>query len=254
MSYTKYDDVNEVLEKLVGGVQKILGDNLIGIYLHGSLALGDFDLANSDVDFMVVIKNKLTDAQIDRIEKMHNDLIADENGWGKKLEGSYLTQEQLKSFEPPFEPRPYLNEKDFYRAADYGQEWILEKYAVRECGITLFGPDPKELIERVEVDDVVVAVKNIFQENWLPMLTNPQKLENDWYQPYAILTLCRVMYVTEKGKMGSKQEAAAWALDNFGDRWGDLLELARHWQRGEKFERINDVLQFLQFVKDYLKF
>lgn len=253
MEYTKYDDVNRVLEKLVTGIKTILGDNLVGIYLHGSLALGDFDPQTSDVDFMVVVKEKLTDEQVEQIQKMHQGLIDSDQKWGKKLEGSYLTLEQLKSEEPPFEPRPYLNEKNFYPAADYGYEWVLEKYAVREKGIVLVGEEPKNIIDRVEVDDVLKAVKRIFEENWEPMLLDPQKLENDWYRPYAILTLCRIMYAIEKGKVGSKQEAAGWVMENFGDRWRDVVDMARKWKRGDSFGRVDDVLSMVRYVGDFIR-
>lgn len=253
MAYTKYEDVNQVLEKMVAGIKDITGDNLVGIYLHGSLALGDFDPDNSDIDFMVVLREKLSDEQVERMGEMHQQLIDSGEEWGKKLEGSYVTMEQLKSEEPPFDSRPYLNEKTFYPAADYGYEWVLEKYAVREKGIGLYGPEPKEVIERVEVDDVLAAVRRIFQDNWEPMLLDPKKLESDWYQPYAILTLCRIMYAVEKGKIGSKQEAAGWVIENFGDRWRDVVDLALKWKRGDSFGQVGDVLSMIKYVGDFIK-
>lgn len=245
--------VIDILEELTNQVKEIIGDNLVGIYLHGSLALGDFDPATSDIDFMVVVNNSLDDQTVEKIKQMHQSLIEGENEWGKKLEGSYLTVEQLKSAEPPFDPRPYINEKNFYSAADYGYEWVLEKYVVREKGVVLSGPDPKEIIDRVEVDEVIAAVKIMFAENWLPILTNSKKLETEWYQPYTILTLCRMMYTVEKGKIGSKREAAEWAIKNFGDRWGDLVDLARNWRRGDSFDQQNKILPMIDFVRDFLK-
>ena len=37
------------------------GSTLVGVYLHGSFALGDADI-HSDVDFLVVIKDELDHA------------------------------------------------------------------------------------------------------------------------------------------------------------------------------------------------
>lgn len=39
--------------------QEILKDNLIGIYIHGSIAFGCFNQDTSDIDFIVVVKKSL---------------------------------------------------------------------------------------------------------------------------------------------------------------------------------------------------
>jgi predicted nucleotidyltransferase len=48
-----YPELREVLHVFVNAIQTELTENLIGVYLVGSLASGDFDL-DSDVDFLVV--------------------------------------------------------------------------------------------------------------------------------------------------------------------------------------------------------
>ena len=55
---TPYPEVNELLHVLLSGVQTILGNHFIGMYLSGSLTSGDFD-QDSDVDVVAV-----TDAEI----------------------------------------------------------------------------------------------------------------------------------------------------------------------------------------------
>ena len=48
------DNASEVVEQLRFSVASILSDNLVGIYLCGSLATVDFDPETSDIDFCVV--------------------------------------------------------------------------------------------------------------------------------------------------------------------------------------------------------
>src|SRR5215469_13557725 len=50
---TPYADVNAVLHDFLIRIQAILGKHLAGIYLSGSLALGDFDPRSSDLDLVV---------------------------------------------------------------------------------------------------------------------------------------------------------------------------------------------------------
>lgn len=47
---TPSPEVNAVLDRLHQGVSSILGTQLAGLYLHGSLALGDLNPASSDID------------------------------------------------------------------------------------------------------------------------------------------------------------------------------------------------------------
>ncbi|WP_161567304.1 hypothetical protein [Acidilutibacter cellobiosedens] len=49
--------INNVVMYLVihGEYQTILGDNLVGIYVHGSIAFGCFHEEKSDIDFIAVI-------------------------------------------------------------------------------------------------------------------------------------------------------------------------------------------------------
>ena len=40
-------------------LQRLLGENLLGIYLHGSLALGGFQPGRSDIDVIVVTAQRI---------------------------------------------------------------------------------------------------------------------------------------------------------------------------------------------------
>jgi predicted nucleotidyltransferase len=55
---TPYPELDTVLETYAQQLQEVLGNNFVGMYLQGSLAVGDFDLS-SDIDFIVVTKDDL---------------------------------------------------------------------------------------------------------------------------------------------------------------------------------------------------
>ena len=58
-----YPELHPVLESFIVGVQNALKRNLVGAYLIGSLATGDFDL-DSDIDFLIVTDAELSDAEL----------------------------------------------------------------------------------------------------------------------------------------------------------------------------------------------
>src|SRR6267143_1728137 len=67
---TPYSELNEVLEELVASTKSVLGQALVGAYLQGSFAVGDFD-RHSDADFVFVVADELSDSQVDALQAVH---------------------------------------------------------------------------------------------------------------------------------------------------------------------------------------
>lgn len=53
----------ELLDKIVSVSVQTFGEELTGIYLHGSAAMGCFHPDKSDIDLIFVIENAITDDQ-----------------------------------------------------------------------------------------------------------------------------------------------------------------------------------------------
>src|SRR5262249_12076624 len=54
------ESVRQELNQLIHGARQQLPNNLVGIYLHGSLAMGGFNAAASDIDLLVVTDGGLS--------------------------------------------------------------------------------------------------------------------------------------------------------------------------------------------------
>ena len=52
-----------ILDEIVHKSKLIFKEELTGIYLHGSLAMGCFNPNKSDIDLIIVISNGITDIQ-----------------------------------------------------------------------------------------------------------------------------------------------------------------------------------------------
>src|SRR5204863_3825550 len=106
---TPYPDVNAVLQALVSGVQAILGPRLVGFYLDGSLAIGDFDPASSDVDFVTVLADEMPGDAFRALQALHARLAREPSKWGQELEGSYITRAALGGRDPWPAAHPYID-------------------------------------------------------------------------------------------------------------------------------------------------
>ena len=52
------DDIKKILRELKNGLVEIYGDQLKAVYLYGSYARGDAHPPDSDIDVMIVLKDK----------------------------------------------------------------------------------------------------------------------------------------------------------------------------------------------------
>ena len=69
----------------------VLGENFVGAYLQGSFAVGEFD-RHSDVDFIIVVEEELSDDQVLALQIMHERIFNLECEWARHLEGSYYPE------------------------------------------------------------------------------------------------------------------------------------------------------------------
>lgn len=249
---TPYQDVNDTLVMLTEGVGKIIGDNLVGLYLTGSLTYGDFNPESSDIDFLAIMKEPLSQDQLQQIIKMHNRIGTSNPKWAKRIEGSYITTAMLEEAPPPKKPettRPYINEGNFWQPfPPYGNEWTINLYVLYENGIALIGPDPKEIIAPVSIEAVREASRRDLYEEWEPKLKDTAWLENSHYQAYIILTMCRILYRATHTDVASKKVASTWGKKELGKPWSDLIEKAEKWRHGLQMNSLDETIAFIRFM------
>jgi hypothetical protein len=244
---TAYSDINALLQRLLAEVEALLGDRFVGMYLHGSLASGDFDPQRSDVDFVVVTDGRLPDSLIPSLAALHAGLLDSGLSWATKLEGTYLPQQVLRRYTPSQALYPSLNEARFYMGG-HGSDWVIQCSILREHGIALAGPPPSSLIDPVAPGDLRRATRSLLHEWWAPMLRDSDRLRSAEYQAYAILTMCRALYTLETGAVASKPVAARWAQARLGAPRAALFVRAVAWRPGMPLDALDQTLDFIQMV------
>lgn len=247
-----FPDVNEVLQLLLSNVKEILKQQFIGMYLYGSLSSGDFNPKTSDVDFLVVTANELSDQTISELEAMHQKIWATPLKWADKLEGAYVPKELIRQHDPNGAPCPTVNEGKFY-VAHLGRSWSIQRHVIREYGVVVEGPDPKTLIDFVGPDEIRGAVISILHEWWFPMLDDPSWLRDHprEYHAFAILSMCRALHALEHGTIVSKPIAARWAREKLDQKWSQIIDRAILAQGSNlaQFDLYHDALELIRFMK-----
>ena len=244
---TGYADVDAVLAELLAGVRGALGPQLVGVYLDGSLAIGDFSEHSSDVDVLVVTESTLSDEVIAALGTMHARLVTGTSKWARELEVSYIPRRALRRFDPDDNCHPHIERgSDQLVTEAHDRDWVIHRYVVREHGVALVGPNPRTLIDPVDAEDLRHAVVSLLHGWWMPAPTCRRWLDNPFYRSYAVLTMCRMRYTLQHGAVVSKPSAARWAQTALDAWWTPLIQAALAWSS----DIVPDLSETLRFIDD----
>lgn len=250
---TPYADLNDVLLELAKGIKSILTDNLYGIYLQGSFAIGDFD-EHSDVDFIIVFTNKISGSQLYDLQALHKQIYKLKSGWAQHLEGTYFDLNSISN--PP-------KKQDRFWYLDNGSQELIKsdhcntfvvRWVLREKGKIIYGPSPNTYIKPIKLKTLR---KDIYYEiyNWgNEIIKEPQRFNNRFYQTFIVLNYCRMYHDLIHGTINSKRVGAEWAKKILNQKWQDLIDRAWLGRPTPEFsvkEKANesDFYRTIEFIK-----
>ena len=221
---TDFDELNVVLAELAAMAQRVLADNLIGVYLQGSFALGAGDVA-SDCDFIVVTSAPVTAEQEGDVRAFHDELPTREGFWNRHLEGSYAPATELKTLAAL--GRDWLYIDHGWREMQWSEHCnsAVMRWILRERGVTLAGPPVNQLVEPLPQGVLREDMRReipTFISDLLGWIT----FDIAWAQRYAVESLCRMWFTFEIEQVASKAASVTWATARLDDRWHPLLKNA----------------------------
>jgi len=226
LSPTAHTDVNEILSLLSSAVTEVLKDQLVGMYLHGSLANGGFD-EHSDIDVSFLTKEALSDQSVEALQVKHTALSKINSPLATQMEVAYIPEIAFDHFDPSIR-YPHLDRGDgeVLHKISPESDWSILCHILREKGIIIFGPDPKSFIAIVSPDQLKHAVTEGMPIWFSPIIANPDEINKRGYQSFFVLSMCRMLYTLTHGEILSKPSAAEWGLKNLDQRWYPLIERA----------------------------
>lgn len=233
---TSFADVNALLDDLRGRINRVLGHHFGGMYVVGSLALGDFDPSSSDIDLIVLTDQDLTEAHIRGLDAMHAQVAAGSSPWATRLEVVYVPLAALGSLAPAGGLYPQIEKGTTLLQAALEPGWAFQCWTLRERGIVITGPDPRQLVAPIEPWAMAAAVAAIAGE-WLDAARHDPTwlawLRQRPNHTFVIQTLCRMLYSLAVGEVTSKPRALHWARHALGMPWTALIERADQQHAGQ---------------------
>jgi hypothetical protein len=157
---TNYPEINSVLQELLSGARGILGDHFVGMYLDGSLAIGDFEPDKSDLDFVVVTASEVSSDTFGALKTMHDRIASGASKWARELEGSYISQRALRHDRRPA-AHPYIDRGSVLAIVQQESGyWPIHRHMLRDHGVVLAGPLPQTLIDPVQSRPFAASFEN----------------------------------------------------------------------------------------------
>lgn len=248
----KYPDIGAILDQILSRMREILGQKLVGLYLFGSLAAGDFDYEISDIDLLAATATLIDENEFGWLEKLHYELVAKNPQWENRLEIAYVSLDALRTFKTQTSQSAIISPGEPFHFKESGKHWLIDWYTVRQNGITLFGPPPETIIAPVSKEEFREGVKQQALE-WRDYVKHA--VHSRPYQAYVILTICRAFYAFKNGEQVSKKRAALLAQEQF-PQWSSLIENAIGWRQLFREKNVNheaafpETKKFVHFIID----
>jgi len=219
---TEFPELNDVLAELTDRAVTILGDNLVGVYLQGSFAVGDADLA-SDCDFLVPVHRQVTADQERALRGLHDEIPTRDGFWCRHLEGSYPVAEELRKLVGL--GRPWLYVDHGWREMQWATHCnnVVARWSLRERGVTLTGPEPSSIVDPVPPEEMRAYARASLSTFWTDFHTW-MTLDVGWGQRYAVTTYCRFLATLATAEVLSKKAALLWGQEHLDAQWHGLLQ------------------------------
>lgn len=238
---------NEILRKIANEYQDILRDNLVGIYVHGSIAFGCFNPIKSDIDFIVVVESTPTIEEKEALIKTILDLSVDAPKKG--FEMSLVLSSVCKDFIYPTPFELHYSITHLQRCKDNLREYCTSMNGIdkdlaahftviNNVGYTLIGKQIPEVFGDVPKEDYLDSIKADVENSQEEVLDNPI---------YIILNLCRVLAYKNNDLVLSKEQGGLWGIDNLPKQYRVLVSKALNNYTSEVLEEGFDKEQSLNF-------
>lgn len=257
MDFTKNipKDLTDLFQVISTDFSAILRENLVGIYLWGSLTYEAFDETCSDVDLIVVTQRDLDDRDFSELDQWFKR-AGEHNRWVKRIDMRFVIDNEF------LDKRSrccgfYHYTGKMIRTGSDGNPIIWVNIA--QCGITLWGKEAKLIAPRVSdecLNDALMLELDYLKEG----LASRIGYRSDTafvYNAYAVLTACRILYSAQHRTLVSKDEAYAWAMKTVPDIWRAVIRAARDNRlrnRGSTTPQLEDnARRFVEFVIGQVK-
>jgi predicted nucleotidyltransferase len=246
-------EIRTQADAVVEALERTLGNDLVGVYLHGSAVLGCFGPL-SDIDLVAVSKRAVSTDERRRLVTALLDISApyEPAGPPRPVELDLVLGSALDPWQypTPFDFHYGESHRERFEAGELelwerrlSRDLAAHVTVLHHAGQPLVGPPVGQVFPEVPWADYVDALTH----------------DLDWCRTrfaelprYGVLSIARIWATLATGELQSKTSGAEWALPKLSAELRPALEHALDVYRGKEEERWMDLLvgEYIAFVAD----
>ena len=246
----------ELITDFISASGETLCTNLVGIYLHGSLAMGCFNPAASDIDIIAVIDGSITDEK--KLKFMERVVKLNEHAPAKGIEVSVVKREYCKPFVYPTPYELHFSPMHLKRFSENPKEYVKNMKGtdrdlaahftiINKYGIVLYGEPISDVFGEVPVEDYADSIVRDIENARYDIIENPV---------YVTLNLCRVLAFLKDELYLSKEKGGEWGLKFLPEAYRSLVSQALScYKTGQHMTADADIAKdFATFMLNKIKY
>ncbi len=199
-----------------------------GLYLVGSVALGDLQPRESDIDFVAVSEIRPDAETVDVLQRVHTQLHIRHPR--PHFDGVYVTYEDLDR-DPILCPPVQTAHEGRVEPGDFEPNPVTWHTLARH-GVTVRGADPAQLnvwTDCAVLNEWTLANLDSYWRPWLQQFARLMSVEGvaalgSWAPAWGVLGVSRLHYTLSTGEITSKSGAGHYALETFPTRWHKIIQ------------------------------
>ncbi|MEU4424632.1 nucleotidyltransferase domain-containing protein [Actinoplanes sp. NPDC024001] len=226
----------------------ILAPGLVeGLYLQGSVALGDYRPGVSDIDFVAVTEEPADPGLVRRI---HRDMPR-----RPYFDGLYVTWDDLRADPATRPPGPAVHENRVQPESRFERN-LVTWHVLAQAGVAMRGPQRPEVF--TDWPALAASTRENLESYWRPwsrrLRSQPVSL-GTWAVSWGVLGVSRLRHTLVTERVTSKSEAGRYALRSYPG-WERIIEEALRIRCGgparyrNPFRRRADLLAYLDYALD----
>ncbi len=225
------------LQTLETELRSLLNENLLGIYLHGSLAQGGFQPARGDIDIIVVTEQSIDPA----MQRTTVELLMRISKAPIPLDIYFLARSAIFPFRQPLPFDLHYNERqrehyqDLLRRDDW-QQGSNKRDPNLSIYLTVLHAHGIVLTGRPIAETLPTVPKPTFRES-LIAATLVERDERLHALVSFVLNACRTIAYLREGALLSKDEGGAWGEAHLPEQYHALIHQSLALYRSDRLGR-----------------
>lgn len=255
------EKVNIILNEYFDLLESKLPSFLEAYYIYGSVSLGAFNYGFSDIDFIAVMKRKVTESDISILKEIHSQI---KNKFPKTdLMGLYIQESDLQLQHKNERSCPCFIDGVF-KGLEKFEKNSIDAYQLKKYGITLKGQEIESYDYIVDWDILVHNMRDNLNTYWLNWMNSCVKFPSIRYIgsfvslgmiEWGVLGVSRLYYTFREKDMTSKVGAGEYALRTVPQKWHKIINESMRLRKNRKnsyyksiFQRRKDALNYMEFI------